>query len=721
MAQHFIKDSLIESGSDGSCNSEAVFNSDKVINGEGRIFGDFYVCGKPGVDGDCKLISSNEWKGIWANCKEKDGDECYNAATNSTKGVNQFHMGACSDGTDIYDPIKNTGGAKCGIQLQRRRQGQTWDAQDNIYKSVDSEAECLKAWPNWGIRSGMSFGSRCGIDKIRTGKAKGLRPAYPTRKGVLPTIGNRSSTSKGNKPIQSMDADDKYFNDPKKLTPCPQPLSKKLTCFADGFHGVKTGYGCGMGDDTDPQNALNFCKRPDSHFADLNILKCCLGEKGSVRTDGAADAGHKYCPKDFCRTNIEYSKVDADEMNKCSHDEEKQTDNKVCYKLSDKCNERLKKICNRSVFFKEKGSDWLNILPYCVTWATVQPTEFKKIASEICSIPYDNSEPKNNDLSIKSPENKKKQETLEKLFTNRLCRDYIQSEWDINKAKLNDICQYAVQKKTSGRCYGTDKDLYPEKDPDQPPGKQDSVKATPENPCWQLTVLGNKKWAKDTCPCFYPEEYFSWYKKNKFNKGDTTSNIAVSANIKPECYMPECQRTLLYDKTGLTGGCPSLQICTQSIERKIVSIGGENLKDGQTSNSIKLPSGGDKQQCNFSNIIKEKKTVDTTNKDSSGGSRSGSGSGSGSGSESESVRNDFDDDDDFNNDNDNDFNDDGDTDKESMLEKYLPLLIVVIFGSALIYFIIKKTSSVGFQENATNMISAVQNPGGSSPLLSVPT
>ena len=48
---------------------------------------------------------------------------------------------------------------------------------------------------------------------------------------------------------------------------------------------------------------------------------------------------------------------------------------------------------------------------------------------------------------------------------------------DINKSKLHDLCQYAVEKKTSGRCYGNDKDLYPEKDPDQPPGKQDSVKA----------------------------------------------------------------------------------------------------------------------------------------------------------------------------------------------------------------------------------------------------
>ena len=383
MAQHFIKDSLIESGSDDSCNADSVFNSDKAIKGEGRIFGDFYVCGKPGTDGDCKILSSSEWKGIWANCEEKDGDECYNAATNSTPGVSQFHMGACSDGSDVFDPKTNTGSPSCGFGAIRRRSGQTWDAQ-----GFDSEAECTKDYPRWSQDPGaVSFGSRCGIAKINKGKAKNRRPAYPNRKGVLTTIGNRSSSSKGTNPIQSMNYDDKYHDDTTKLTPCPSVLSSKLTCYGDGFHGVKTGHGCGMGSDTEPQHALNFCKRPDAHFEDLNILQCCLGEKGSVRTDGNADAGHKYCPRGFCRTNIEFSKIPADEMTKCIEDEEKQTDKKVCYKLSDKCNQRLKKICTREVFFKEKGSDWLNILPYCNTWAAVQPGEFKKIASEICSIP----------------------------------------------------------------------------------------------------------------------------------------------------------------------------------------------------------------------------------------------------------------------------------------------------------------------------------------------
>ena len=233
-------------------------------------------------------------------------------------------MGACSDGSDVYDPVRNTGGAKCGFGTIARRQGQTWE------RHADSSAECRREY-GWS-QSGMSFGSRCGIGEIHQGKAKGLRPAYPTRKGVLTSIGNRSASSKGNKPIKTVDYDDKYINDTTKLTSCPTPLNgstSRLTCVGDGFHGTKTGYGCGMGDDTAPEGLLNFCKRSDDHFKDSNILKCCLGEKGSVRTNGKTEAGHQYCPRDFCRTNIKFSKVDADEMTKCEADEEKGTDEKV--------------------------------------------------------------------------------------------------------------------------------------------------------------------------------------------------------------------------------------------------------------------------------------------------------------------------------------------------------------------------------------------------------
>ena len=601
MAQHFIKDSVIDSGSDGSCNAENIMGTKDVINGKGKIFGDYYVCGKKDhEEGGCKVLDFNEWSEIWRNCKEKDGDKCYNAATIRTPGVKQFHMGACSDGQDRYDPENNVGGAKCGVGLFNRRQGQTYER-----TGFDSYLECKKEFPTFGEKEHgpMSFGSRCGI-----GEVHGVRPAYPTQKGVLTTIGNRTSPGGGDKPIESVQDDSKHFE--AKLNSCPRGFNDKLICYGDGFYGVKNGYGCGMGSDVDPQGAMAFCKRPKAHFSDKRILQCCLGEMGSVRTDGKADSTHIQCPRDYCRTNIEFSKIDADEQTKCVEDEEKQTDKKVCYKLSNKCNERLKKVCDRTVFFKER-SDWKDLLPYCNTWAISQPSEFKEIASEICKIPYDDTKPENNDLSINTTANTKKKDELTKIFTNRLCRDYIELEWDINKSKIENICQYAVEEKTSGRCYGKDKDLYPEKDIDQPLGKQDSVKATPEEPCWQKTILGNENWAKDICPCFYPEGYFRWYKNKKFNKGDTTSNIASSGKVKPECYMPECQRTLLYDKSGKTGGCPGLQVCTQSIEQKVINLGNDNLSDGQSSTKIRLPRGGSRQKCNFSSIVSNTTTHNT--------------------------------------------------------------------------------------------------------------
>ena len=85
MAKHFIKGSTIESGSDGSCNVESVFNKTNVINGtNGRLLEIFTFVEDLGQNGDCKLMTDTEWKGIWTNCKERDGDKCYNAATNTT-------------------------------------------------------------------------------------------------------------------------------------------------------------------------------------------------------------------------------------------------------------------------------------------------------------------------------------------------------------------------------------------------------------------------------------------------------------------------------------------------------------------------------------------------------------------------------------------------------------------------------------------------------------
>ena len=73
MAQHFIKDSVIDSGSDGSCNAENIMGTKDVINGKGKIFGDYYVCAKKDhEEGGCKVLDFNEWSEIWRNCKEKD-------------------------------------------------------------------------------------------------------------------------------------------------------------------------------------------------------------------------------------------------------------------------------------------------------------------------------------------------------------------------------------------------------------------------------------------------------------------------------------------------------------------------------------------------------------------------------------------------------------------------------------------------------------------------
>ena len=80
----------------------------------------------------------------------------------------------------------------------------------------------------------------------------------------------------------------------------------------------------------------------------------------------------------------------------------------------------------------------------------------------------------------------------------------------------------------------------------------------------------------------------------------------LGAQIKPECFSPECQRTLLYPTTE-NPDCPSLQICRQSIENNIVTLN-QNKSDtvvGKSSSSMKLPGKIDSQVCNFSNTQSE--------------------------------------------------------------------------------------------------------------------
>ena len=550
----WVKETVI-GDEEGSCYNSNYYKHNNAVLGElsGNInhSGDYYVCGdKTETEGKCKIVSYDEWITTVKNCKQDPNsrDPCYNMATNSTPGVNDFHMGACSNSQDVYNPENNTGGADgCALSVD----GTTPDA-----NGVDDDYETCIA---------SNDADECGI-----GPVNGVRPAYPTAKGILATVGNRTGSdgmsgseyTSGDKPL------DGSWNDMDDLYECPSTVNVSLSCYADGYGGAgaTTGNapGCGMGDDAPPEGSVKFCKRPTSDYQDNNITKCCLGISGkAVGPDGDTSASFKSCPVGYCRSEVRLDDLRPEQFCEGPVSASKGADGElVCYMMSDKCNDHFNKLCDADVFLDPSHENH----GYCNTWALAMPQRFEGKASEVCSIPESESE--DGDIS----DDNSKINTLTKIFRNKLCREWIIRNYDINISKIREICKHAVINK----------------------GKRDDG----YDLGWELTPLGES--LKDICPCHYPNEYYEWYKNDKFNKGEFQSNLG--AQIKPECFSPECQRTLLYPTTE-NPDCPALQICRQSIENNIVSVG-ERESDsrlGKSSSAMKLPGKIDSQVCNFSN------------------------------------------------------------------------------------------------------------------------
>ena len=551
---------------DKSCYNPNFYKHSKVVNGEpgGNInhVGDYYICGDKDQDDDvnagkCKIVSHSEWITTVRNCKmntsSTNRDPCYNMATNNTPGVNHFHMGACSNSQEVYNPETNTGGADgCFMSAD----GTTPDAHDN----PNDYDTCRRT----------NDADECGI-----GPVNGTRPAYPTEKGILTTIGGRKGSESmdgtgyetGDKPV------DGTWNDPEDLYNCPTTNSESLWCYADGYGGGGAtdgnAPGCGMGDDNDPDGSVRFCKRPTSDFENDNITKCCLGVSGTaVGPDGETSSAFKSCPRGYCRSEIKMDDLSPEQFCEGPVSASKGSDGElVCYMMSDKCNDHFNDLCNADVFLDPSHKDH----KYCNTWALAMPERFEGKATEVCSIPESED---GGELDLSSDVSA--QNRLRKIFTNKLCREWVIRNYETNISKIRSICKFAVEDKGE---------------------RDDGYKLG-----WKVTQLGEK--LKDVCPCHYPDEYYEWYKEDKFNSGDVMSNLG--AQIKPECFSPECQRTLLYPRDE-NPDCPSLQICRQSIENNIVTLG-ESAADqrlGKSSSGMKLPNKLDSQVCNFSNTQSE--------------------------------------------------------------------------------------------------------------------
>jgi hypothetical protein len=358
------------------------------------------------------------------------------------------------------------------------------------------------------------------------------------------------------------------------LLPCPSGFSRELNCELDGWSTDNPGCGFVSSNNKDEDSAIRFCARDESHFTNENIAECCLEREEE-------SSNFKNCPRDYCVSNkVPWEDLTTDEKTKCIPDTD-EDGNSYCKKMNDSCNNFFNDICTKND--GEAFSDVRHEMHgKCKEWAHIMPSGFASVADRVCNI--------DEDADIANDENEKRR--IRNLFTNnQLCRNYIINNLPSYVGKLDKICENAVMKN------GDD---------------------------WEVTNFGESM--SSICPCYYPEEYNEWYKEKHF-EGEDQAKSSMSLQVKPECYMPECQSTLLYDTSGSSGGCPSLQVCANEIAMNVSVAGsGEiNLENAQAG----------VQECNFSSVIQQNDEVVSDLTKSGSGSSNPSGSSS---SERESSR-----------------------------------------------------------------------------------
>ena len=554
----WVKDRMTD-GDDGSCADPVYYKHSSSVYGEPsddhNHMGDYYMCGDKddvgeAINGTCKIVSFDEWKTTVGNCKEDSTeysqDKCYNMVHQTTPGVSVFNMGSRSDSDNMFDPQLNTGGSCRG--------------RSNIEATT---IDCTASWT--GSRDGSSDkedSEAIGIASL-TLNGDQVRPAYPNRKGILKKLGNRKGSSEwgsadgyesGSEPL-----DDANTTSHSDLLECPSTHTHSFHCLGDGFDTP----GCGMGDDADPENMIRFCKRPTSHYKDENIINCCLASDGDsyrVSEDGRSGNSFKNCPVGYCVTEVAYGESATNVCESPIDSFKGGVGYPACKMMSKKCNDFFKDKCTNEVF--QNTTHDLN--GYCNTWADVMPSSFASKAASICGLPT----PDDGSDEIDLTEDTAEINAIRQSYQNKLCRDWLQNNWQDNISKLQNICKHAVRdlgENTDGSERG-----------------------------WEVTPLGEQ--LIDICPCHYPVEYYRWWKEDAFNRGETGSSL--TENIKPECFLPECQRTLLYP-SGINPDCPSLQICRQSIENNIINIGESRLEPGETAVNQRLPQTVDVQACSI--------------------------------------------------------------------------------------------------------------------------
>lgn len=371
--------------------------------------------------------------------------------------------------------------------------------------------------------------------------------------------------------------DDAYYV--SSLTDCPSDFTREFIGNGDGHDNAivsDEAPAIGRAEVNDGKESLvKICYLNKERFKDDNIAKCSLEHtKGST--------GYRNCPKGYCVSETPYESLS--EQDKLTVNP---TDGKV-KRLNTNGVDFLEMACSNPLVYEDHTHP---MRKHCIFYSHIMPSSFDRVAEQICSVTPEEIE------QLNDSNNRTIRNRIKNRISNTLCSNYLRKNIQQTSSDLRKICEKAVKNK--GQC-SSDEDSNCSRYRDK---KEECISNCgedawkPGNPEWILTDLGED--LKDICPCHYPQEYHDWYKKTNYSgDGDDGIQSSMSLQIKPECYMPECQKTLLYDTSGVSGGCPNLQVCANQITNNIRVSGNGQMVHDELSNDSQMA-------CNFTSNMSE--------------------------------------------------------------------------------------------------------------------
>jgi hypothetical protein len=510
------KDSILDEDKDGVCSKS---NYNKLYKGHDRTSNyqyDYVLCGDDGEDFGCKNISWNDWDSMWGNCHPAllpaQTGENVKPGGNLNADVSKGWKGELGNQDPCYNSAESsTEGAY------------EFDIDEGEYDPI-SDTCPDKNYPG---KSKSSFDDDCHLGNVRAsdlpkGVGNNMRPAFVINTDFLQKTG-------------IFDNDDGQFDSvvqESSLETCPSTHRRELHCELSGENTSET-MGCGKyyGPGRDENGLGRFCSRPRSDYNNMNIADCCLYERKSK-----TDSSKKNCPMGYCSGEMDYNPIDkADSSCKIPI-------NGKCKQMTKKCNDFFKKECSKEVFLNKRDK----LYSKCLEWGFIMPESFSEKATEICDLSFIDDDK----FSIDNKEHKKK---VKEILSMGLCREYIKSTLHDGSTvqRLDKICG-GGQKKIPG-----------------------------EDKWIQKSSITKDPILKNICPCYYKNEFYDWYKKDKISstegckEGDKNcvsqkvSTALNKHNVNPPCFYPECTRSLFYDLNKVKGGCPSIQLCVQTLNNKV--------------------------------------------------------------------------------------------------------------------------------------------------------